>query len=116
MIPAQDIVAWSNVVPWGDQRQVEQDLIISCALIEIFSEESLRTALRLSYDEKTSHSLTDFVPRPFPAIRVQADVALVDPAAPVTEDARGAGAVEIVEIGRETEADRWPRSRRPLSL
>ena len=46
MIPAQDIVAWSNVVPWGDQRQVEQDLIISRALIEIFSEESLRTALR----------------------------------------------------------------------
>ena len=29
MIPAQDIVAWGNVVPWTDQRQVEQDLIIS---------------------------------------------------------------------------------------
>ena len=46
MIPAQNVVAWGNVVPWADQRQVEQDLIISRALIEIFSDESLRTALR----------------------------------------------------------------------
>ena len=29
MIPAQNIVAWGNVVPWADQRQVEQDLIPS---------------------------------------------------------------------------------------
>ena len=33
MIPAQNIVAWGNVVPWADQRQVEQDLIISRALV-----------------------------------------------------------------------------------
>ena len=46
MIPAQNIVAWSNVVPWADQRQVEQDLIISRALVEIFSDEMLREALR----------------------------------------------------------------------
>ena len=30
---AQNIVAWVNVVPWADQRQVEQDLIISRALV-----------------------------------------------------------------------------------
>ncbi len=46
MIPAQNIVAWGNVVPWADQRQVEQDLIISRALVEIFSDEMLREALR----------------------------------------------------------------------
>lgn len=46
MIPAQNIVAWSNVVPWADQRQVEQDLIISRALVEIFSDDMLRDALR----------------------------------------------------------------------
>lgn len=46
MIPAQNIVAWGNVVPWADQRQVEQDLIISRALVEIFSEGMLREALR----------------------------------------------------------------------
>ena len=31
MIPAQNIVAWANVVPWVEPRQVEQDLIISRA-------------------------------------------------------------------------------------
>ena len=46
MIPAQNIVAWGNVVPWTDGRQVEQDLIISCALVEIFSDLMLREALR----------------------------------------------------------------------
>ena len=45
MIPAQNIVAWGNVVPWADQRQVEQDLIISRALVEIFSDQTLRGAL-----------------------------------------------------------------------
>lgn len=37
MIPAQNIVAWGNLVPWTDARQIEQDLIISRALVEIFS-------------------------------------------------------------------------------
>ena len=46
MIPAQNIVAWGNVVPWADERQVEQDLIISRALVDIFSDEMLRDALR----------------------------------------------------------------------
>jgi len=46
MIPTQNIVAWGNVVPWTDQRQVEQDLIISRALIEIFSDVMLHDALR----------------------------------------------------------------------
>ena len=47
MIPAQNIVAWSNVVPWADQRQVEQDLIIGRALVEIFSDDMLRAAVRV---------------------------------------------------------------------
>lgn len=46
MIPAQNIVAWGNVVPWADQRQVEQDLIICRALIDIFRDETLRAELR----------------------------------------------------------------------
>ena len=46
MIPAQNIVAWGNVAPWTDARQVEQDLIISRALVEIFSDPGLRDALR----------------------------------------------------------------------
>ena len=47
MIPAQNIVAWGNVVPWADQRQVEQDPIISRALVEIFADDMLRDALRV---------------------------------------------------------------------
>ena len=47
MIPAQNVVAWGNVVPWADQRQIEQDLIIGRAVVEIFSDEMLRDALRL---------------------------------------------------------------------
>ncbi|HMR54769.1 MAG TPA: nucleotidyl transferase AbiEii/AbiGii toxin family protein [Amaricoccus sp.] len=46
MIPSQNIVAWGNVVPWADLRQVEQDLIICRALIDIFTDEALREALR----------------------------------------------------------------------
>src|SRR5262245_18321839 len=46
MIPAQNIVAWGNVVSWAEQRQVEQDLIISRAIVAIFSDEQLRSQLR----------------------------------------------------------------------
>lgn len=46
MIPTQNIVAWGNVVPWAEQRQVEQDLIISRAIVAIFSNEQLRSQLR----------------------------------------------------------------------
>jgi predicted nucleotidyltransferase component of viral defense system len=46
MIPSQNIVAWGNVVPWADQRQVEQDLIICRAIVAIFSDSVLQTAVR----------------------------------------------------------------------
>lgn len=46
MIPTQNIVAWSNVVPWVEPRQVEQDLIISRALVEIFKDHTLSDTLR----------------------------------------------------------------------
>lgn len=46
MIPTQNIVAWGAVVPWADPRQVEQDLIISRAIVAIFEDPFLRTALR----------------------------------------------------------------------
>ncbi|WP_280114314.1 hypothetical protein [Rhizobium grahamii] len=38
MIPAQNIVAWGSIVSRADQRQVEQDLIICRALIDIFND------------------------------------------------------------------------------
>jgi predicted nucleotidyltransferase component of viral defense system len=46
MIPMMNIVAWGNVVPWGEQRQVEQDLIISRAIIDLFADPLLREQLQ----------------------------------------------------------------------
>lgn len=46
MIPSQNIVAWGQVVPWAEQRQVEQDLIICRALVAIFADPLLRAELR----------------------------------------------------------------------
>jgi hypothetical protein len=34
MIPTMNIVAWGNVAPWAELRQIEQDLIISRAIVE----------------------------------------------------------------------------------
>ena len=41
MIPITDIRAWGNVVPWNNVEQVEQDLVISRSLVEIFSDKYL---------------------------------------------------------------------------
>lgn len=46
MIPAQNITAWSKTAPWAEPRQVEQDLIISRALVELFNDDFLRAELR----------------------------------------------------------------------
>jgi predicted nucleotidyltransferase component of viral defense system len=41
MIPANEIIAWSNLVPWITNEQIEQDLVICRSLVEIFSNEFL---------------------------------------------------------------------------
>jgi predicted nucleotidyltransferase component of viral defense system len=41
MIPINEIRAWSNVVPWINDEQIEQDLVICRSLLEIFSNEFL---------------------------------------------------------------------------
>lgn len=46
MIPTQNIVAWSKIAPWAEPRQVEQDLIIARALVELFGDPFLRNELR----------------------------------------------------------------------
>lgn len=45
MIPRDYITAWRTHAPWVQDFQVEQDLIISRALVEIFSDSHLRSAL-----------------------------------------------------------------------
>src|SRR5258708_26654042 len=46
MIPRMNIIAWSAKAPWADMRQVEQDLIISRALVELFADPALAQELR----------------------------------------------------------------------
>jgi predicted nucleotidyltransferase component of viral defense system len=47
MIPTMNIVAWSRVAPWAEQRQIEQDLIICRAIVDIFGDPFLQKELRL---------------------------------------------------------------------
>jgi predicted nucleotidyltransferase component of viral defense system len=42
-----NIVAWSAHAPWGEEHQIEQDLIISRALVALFDDPTLRTELRI---------------------------------------------------------------------
>lgn len=67
MIPRANITAWRSIAPWADNDQVEQDLIISRTMLEIFSDESLRqsvafrggTALHKLYIEPPSRYSED---------------------------------------------------------
>jgi len=45
MIPQAYITEWANHVPWQSNEQVEQDLVICRALVEIFSDEWLASRL-----------------------------------------------------------------------
>lgn len=45
MIPKPYIAKWQEHAPWNDFSQVEQDLIISRTLVEIFSDDFLRENL-----------------------------------------------------------------------
>lgn len=42
MIPQAYITEWRNIAPWQDDFQVEQDLIIERALVEIFPDPFLK--------------------------------------------------------------------------
>jgi len=46
MIPSLNITAWAQTTPWAEPRQVEQDLIIARALVELFNDSFLRKELR----------------------------------------------------------------------
>jgi predicted nucleotidyltransferase component of viral defense system len=46
MIPLMNIIDWAKTTPWAEQRQVEQDLIISRAIVDLFSDEFLGQELR----------------------------------------------------------------------
>ncbi len=45
MIPRANINAWRKVAPWPDSGQVEQDLVLSRALVEMYSQPEITGAL-----------------------------------------------------------------------
>lgn len=45
MIDRSSIMAWNEFVPWADYAMIEQDLIICRALVDIFSDDFLRSQL-----------------------------------------------------------------------
>ena len=47
MIPVGNITAWRASAPWADESLVEQDLVLSRALVEIFSAPDLASSLTL---------------------------------------------------------------------
>jgi predicted nucleotidyltransferase component of viral defense system len=45
VISRAHITAWRAIAPWSTDAQVEQDLIVSRALVQIFSESTLSSRL-----------------------------------------------------------------------
>jgi hypothetical protein len=45
MLPRRYIEEWKEFSPWQEDSQVEQDLIIEKAILELFSDEFLRERL-----------------------------------------------------------------------
>ncbi len=45
MIPIAQITQWRSIAPWPDDLQVEQDLILSRMLVEIFTDSFLHKEL-----------------------------------------------------------------------
>ncbi|WP_373524467.1 nucleotidyl transferase AbiEii/AbiGii toxin family protein [Aquiflexum sp.] len=71
MIPQAYITEWSNNVPWQTNEQVEQDLVICRALVEIFKDEFL--ASRLAFRGGTALHKLFLQPQP----RYSEDIDLV---------------------------------------
>lgn len=42
MIPRNFIIEWAAIVPWAEPRQVEQDLIITSALLKLYGHDILK--------------------------------------------------------------------------
>jgi predicted nucleotidyltransferase component of viral defense system len=86
MIPQAYITEWANQVPWQTNEQVEQDLVICRALVEIFSDEFL--AQRLAFRGGTALHKLYLNPQP----RYSEDIDLVqitaEPFGPVVDRLR----------------------------
>ena len=88
MIPSLDIIAWGTITPWTELRQVEQDLLISRAIVALFSDPFLARELRIRGG--TALNKLHF-PKP---LRYSEDIDLVrstrGPVGPILDHARSA--------------------------
>jgi hypothetical protein len=76
VIPFDHITAWRAEAPWVDDSQVEQDLVISRALVEIFSHPVLADTLArrspsCTSDRPRATRRTSISSRPEPSPRVR---------------------------------------------
>jgi predicted nucleotidyltransferase component of viral defense system len=47
LIPRAAITAWRSQAPWSQDSQVEQDLVLSRAMVELFSNDALKNLIAL---------------------------------------------------------------------
>jgi predicted nucleotidyltransferase component of viral defense system len=71
MIPKTFIAEWSVVAPWSEPRQIEQDLVITTALIKLYNHPILRETL--AFRGGTALNKLIFIP----ALRYSEDIDLV---------------------------------------
>ncbi len=92
MISQAHITAWRETAPWGDDAQVEQDLVLSRAVVEVFAEPGLVDALALRGGTALNKLLIQ------PPSRYSQDIDLVQ----VKADAvQGTGQREIRECAKK---------------
>ena len=58
MIPVMNTIAWSQTAPWAETRRLEQDLIISRAIVELFSDPVLGNQLRFAVARHATKSIS----------------------------------------------------------
>ena len=87
MIPQANITAWRSIAPWADDAQVEQDLVLSRAVVEMFSDAALNDLIAL----RGGTALNKLFIRP--ARRYSEDIDLVQtkaaPIGPILNSIRG---------------------------
>jgi predicted nucleotidyltransferase component of viral defense system len=87
VIPQASITAWRAVAPWADDAQVEQDLVLTRAVIELFAESAVASRIAL----RGGTSLNKLFMQP--AVRYSEDIDLVQtkavPIGPLLDAIRG---------------------------
>lgn len=112
MIPRANITAWRKTAPWPDNSQVEQDLVITRALVELFARPTV--AEQAVFRGGTALHKLFF----FPPGRYSEDIDLVQrtagPIGPLVDEIR---AVLDPWLGPPNASSRrWPSGLRAASL